>query len=68
MIKLNIPELLDKRQKNYYWLYRELGMSYENFTRMINNETRSIRYTTIDSLCGILECTPGDLFIYQEEE
>lgn len=68
MIKLNIPELLEKRQKNYYWLYRELGMSYENFTRMINNETRSIRYTTIDSLCGILECTPGDLFVYQEEE
>lgn len=68
MIKLNVPELLEKKQKSNYWLYRQLGMSYQNFTRMVNNETCSIRYTTIDSLCDILECTPGDLFVYQEEK
>ncbi|MBQ8562593.1 MAG: helix-turn-helix transcriptional regulator, partial [Firmicutes bacterium] len=46
--------------------YKQLGMSYQNFSRMINNETKSIRYETIDALCAIFECTPSELFIYDE--
>ena len=42
-------------------------MSYQNFNKMINNETKSIRYETIDALCHILDCTPNDLFIEIDE-
>jgi putative transcriptional regulator len=43
MIKLNALELLEKNVRTKYWLYKQLGMSYQNFNRKINNETRSIR-------------------------
>ena len=43
MIKLNVLELLEKKGKTKYWLYKQLGMSYQNFSRMINNETKSIQ-------------------------
>lgn len=66
MIKLNALTLLESRGKTKYWLYKQLGMSYQNFSRMINNETKSIRYETIDALCAIFECTPSELFIYDE--
>lgn len=62
MIKLNVIELLEKKGKTKYWLYKQLGMSYQNFTKMINNETLSIRYSNIENLCLLLECTPNELF------
>ena len=44
MIKLDVLNLLEKNGKTKYWLYKQLGMSYQNFSRMINNETKSIQY------------------------
>ena len=44
-------------------LYKQLGMSYQNFNKMVNNETKSIRYENIEAICMLLECTPNDLFV-----
>lgn len=62
MIKLNVLELLKKKYKSKYWLYKRLGMSYQNFNRMINNETKSIKFENIENICTLLNCTPNDLF------
>lgn len=62
MIKLNVAKLLEEQGKTKYWLYKQLGMSYQNFSRMINNETKSIRYENIETMCLLLNCTPNDLF------
>ena len=67
MIKLDILRLLEKRGKTKYWLYKQLGMSYQNFSRMVNNETKSIRYENIETICLLLECTPNELFVITEE-
>lgn len=68
MIKLNALELLEKRGKTKYWLYRQLGMSYQNFSKMINNETSSIKYANIENLCLLLDCTPNELFTINSNE
>ena len=62
MVRLNILPLLEQRGKTKYWLYRQLGMSYQNFNKMVNNQTQSIKLERIEDLCQILECTPNDLF------
>lgn len=62
MIRLAVLDLLKQKGKTKYWLYKQLGMSYQNFNNMVNNETKSIRYEIIEALCQILECTPNDLF------
>ena len=67
MIKLRVLELLDKHGKTKYWLYKQLGMSYQNFNKMINNETKSIRYENIETLCLLFDCTPDELFEITEE-
>ncbi len=67
MIKLNILELLQQRGKTKYWLYKQLGMSYQNFNRMVNNQTQSIQLNRIETLCLLLDCTPNDLFIIDFE-
>lgn len=62
MITLDVLNLLEKKGKSKYWLYKQMGMSYQNFTKMIRNETKSIRFENIEALCQILECTPNELF------
>ena len=67
MIKLDVLNILEKNGKTKYWLYKQLGMSYQNFSRMINNETKSIQYENIDALCQIFNCTPNELFKMTDE-
>ena len=68
MVTLDVLSLLEKKGKTKYWLYHQLGMSYQNFNRMVNNETKSIRYENIETLCLLLDCTPNELFEIREEE
>lgn len=64
---IRAQDLLEKKGKTKYWLYKQLGMSYQNFSRMINNQTKSIRYENIETLCLLLECTPNELFEMTED-
>lgn len=67
MIKLDVLRLLEEQGRTKYWLYKQLGMSYQNFNRMVNNETKSIRYENIETMCLLLNCTPNDLFVITED-
>lgn len=66
MVRLNIPALLKKKGKNMYCLYKQLGMSYENFRRMANNQTVSIKFENLDALCQLLDCTIEELLILDD--
>lgn len=68
MVKLDVLTLLKNNGKTKYWLYKRLGMSYQNFNKMVNNETSSIRYEVIEEICKLLNCTPNDLFIMDLSE
>ncbi len=67
VIRLDVLRILEKQGRTKYWLYKQLGMSYQNFNRMVNNETKSIRYENIETMCLLLNCTPNDLFVITEE-
>lgn len=67
MIQLKVLKILEEQGKTKYWLYKQLGMSYQNFSRMVNNETKSIRYENIETMCLLLNCTPNDLFEITED-
>lgn len=67
MIKLDVLRILEEQGKTKYWLYKQLGMSYQNFSKMVNNETKSIRYENIETMCLLLNCTPNDLFLITED-
>ncbi len=62
MLKLRVLEILKEKGKTKYWLYNQMNLSYQNFNRMVNNETKAIKFENLELLCEILECTPNDLF------
>ncbi len=67
MIKLDVLRILEEQGKTKYWLYKQLGMSYQNFSKLVNNETKSIRYENIETMCLLLNCTPNDLLVITED-
>ena len=67
MIKLDVLRILEEQGKTKYWLYKQLGMSYQNFSKMVNNETKSIRYENIETMCLLLNCTLNDLFTITQD-
>ena len=62
MVKLRILEILEEQGHTKYWLYKQMDLSYQNFNRMVKNETRSIRFENLDTLSRILNCPVGELF------
>ena len=67
-MRLRVDEILKEQGKTKYWLYIRLGLSYQNFNKIVNNETSGIKFQTLQSLCDILKCTPNDLFVIDEGE
>jgi len=67
MLKLRVLDLLKEQGKTKYWLYMQMGMSYQNFNNMVSNRTKSIQYQNIETLCLLLNCTPNDLFEFSAE-
>lgn len=69
MIKLNILELLKKTGRSKYWLREQMNISSgRDFNNLINGKTTTISFKTIDKLCNLLECNPGDLIIKTTDE
>lgn len=68
MIRLKILEILEEQNHTKYWLYKQMDLSYQNFNRIVNNETSSIRFDNLEKLSTILQCPIGDLFEVINEE
>ena len=68
MVYINIKEILKERKRTKYWLIKEMGCSYQAMSAVMDNNTKGIKFDTIEKLCTILECTPNDLIKIKEDE
>jgi putative transcriptional regulator len=63
MIQLKINELLKKNKKTKYWFVKNMEGGYQSLTRLMNNETKSIRFDTLEKLCDIFDCEIEDIIV-----
>ena len=66
-MRLRVLDVLKEQNKTKYWLYIRLGLSYQNFNRLINNETSGIKFKTLQTLCEVLNCSPSEIFDMSDE-
>lgn len=59
--------LLDRRMK-LKDLAERTGLAVNNLSILKTNKARAIRFSTLNSICRVLNCTPGDLIEYVPEE
>lgn len=62
MVRLRILEILEEQNHTKYWLFKQMDLSYQNFNRMVTNQTSSIRFENLDIISTLLNCPVGDLF------
>lgn len=65
-IHCRLGDILEARGMSLTQLSREVGISVTNLSLLKNNHVRAIRYSTLEALCEVLECQPGDLLAYRK--
>lgn len=68
MIIVNLDVMMAKRKISSGELAKRLGITPANLSILKNNHGKAIRFSTLNKLCRILNCTPGDLLEYRPEE
>ena len=46
-MRLRVIDILKEKGKTKYWLYIQMGLSYQNFSRIINNQTTAIKFDNL---------------------
>lgn len=68
MIIIRIDELLAKKNMSVTELSQKVGITIANISVLKNNKARAIRFTTLDAICKALDCQPGDILEYIEDD
>ncbi len=64
----NIDVMLAKRKMSVTELSERVGITMANISILKNGKAKAIRVDTLDKICRVLECQPGDILEWREEE
>ncbi|MBQ0065227.1 MAG: helix-turn-helix transcriptional regulator [Firmicutes bacterium] len=67
-IVLELDVMMAKRHKGLNELAEEVGITNVNLSKLKNNKVNAIRFSTLEAICRALDCQPGDILKYEEEE
>ncbi len=67
-IIINLDVMMAKRKKGLTELAGEIDITLANLSILKNNKAKAIRLSTLNEICKALECQPGDLLQYTEDE
>ena len=68
MIIVNLDVIMAKRKISSQQLAEKLEITPANLSILKTNIGKAIRFSTLDKICEVLECTPGDILEYREGE
>ena len=60
-IRLNLEQVMAEREISLTELADRIGITLANLSILKTNKARAIRFTTLEALCRVLKCQPGDL-------
>lgn len=66
MVYLRVNEMLKEKKKSKYWFVKKMESGYQALTHLMNNETASIHFATLDKLCELFDCEPGDIIVREK--
>jgi len=64
MIRVRLDYVLLDRRMKLKDLAEDTGLAVNNLSILKTNKARAIRFSTLNALCRVLKCTPGDLIEY----
>lgn len=67
-IRVNLDVVMAQRKMGLTELAKEVDITMANLSILKNNKAKAIRFSTLESICTVLHCQPGDILEYIEEE
>ena len=65
-IIINLDVMMAKRKIALKDLADLVGVSNVNLSILKNNRAKAIRFSTLEAICQVLDCQPGDIFMYED--
>lgn len=66
-IIINLDVMLAKRKMKLNELSEKVGISVTNLSLLKTGKARGIRFNTLEAICRALDCKPGDILDYNDE-
>lgn len=67
-IIINIDVMLAKRKMSVTELAEKVGITLANLSILKNGKAKAIRFSTLGAICDALDCQPGDILEYKNNE
>lgn len=64
-IRVNLDRVLLERRMSLTELSDKVGVTIANLSILKTGKAKAVRFSTLDALCRILDCQPGDLLVYE---
>ena len=64
-IVVNVDVMLARRKMRLNELAERVGITPQNLSVLKTGRARAVRFSTLEKLCEVLECQPGDLFAFE---
>ena len=67
-IILRLDRMMADRKMSLNQLAKEVGSSNVNLSNIKTGKISAIRFSTLEAICRVLDCQPGDILEYRPEE
>jgi len=64
-IKINLDLLLVQRKMSLTELSQRVDITIANLSKLKTGKAKAIRFSTLLSICDVLDCNPGDLLVVE---
>ena len=68
MIIVNLDVMMAKRKISLGDLAERVGITLANLSILKTGKAKAVRFSTLDAICKALDCTPGDILEYRNDE
>lgn len=67
-IVVNLDVVMAQRKMSLNELSEKVGLTISNLSILKTGKAKAIRFSTLETICSVLECQPGDILEFVEEE
>lgn len=67
-IIINLDVMLAKRKMSVTELSERVGITMANVSILKTGKAKAVRFSTLEAICDVLDCQPGDILEYQRSE
>ncbi|MBO4460814.1 MAG: helix-turn-helix transcriptional regulator [Clostridiales bacterium] len=68
MIVVNLDVMMARRKMSSGELASRIGITQANLSILKNQKAKAVRFSTLNDICKALDCQPGDILEYREDE